>query len=75
MRRNTYSFIIRIWYEAVDEQGKVQTWRGSIEQVNNNKRLYFDKLDQFIDFVKLESGIDSVESTGWWRTLLAWIRP
>ena len=74
MSRNTYSFVIRIWYEVVDEQGKVKTWRGSIEQVSNGKRLYFDKIEEFLDFIKIESGLDRVESRGWWRSLLAWIR-
>lgn len=75
MRPNTHSFIIRIWHEAVDEQGQVTTWRGSIEHVNSGKRLSFDHFDEFIEFVRGESGLENVESAPWWRSLLAWIKP
>ena len=75
MRRNTHSFIIRIWYEAVDDQGNALTWRGSVEHVGNGRRLHFDRMDDFLDFIRKESGLRERGPTRWWRAVQTWLKP
>jgi hypothetical protein len=38
---DTHAFIVRIWPEALDSDGNIKTWRGSIEHVGNGQRLHF----------------------------------
>lgn len=54
---DTVAFIVRIWYEAVDEGGAVQVWRGSVERVAGRQRLYFSDLDSIAAFIRRETGI------------------
>ncbi len=75
MRSNTHSFIIRIWHEAVDEQGQAITWRGSVEHVSTGRRLNFETFEDFLDFIRKESGLKETSSGRWWRTLQTWIKP
>ena len=75
MRNNTHSFIVRIWYEAVDDQGNAVTWRGSVEHVGSGRRLHFQKLDEFIDFLQQEGGLNETRPARWRRLLMEWIRP
>ena len=70
MRVNTHSFIVRIWYEAVDEQGQAIAWRGSVEHVGSGHRLHFDQLEEFIDFIREEGGIENSGPNQWWRSLV-----
>ena len=58
MQDNIQSFVIRIWPEAVDSEGKATAWRGSIEQVGRNQRLYFQDLQAAVDFIRQQGGID-----------------
>ena len=46
----SHSFIVRIWNEA-EEDGK-PAWRGSIEKVGNNEKLYFSRLDNMARFIQ-----------------------
>ncbi|MEM7342709.1 MAG: hypothetical protein AAF485_00570 [Chloroflexota bacterium] len=74
MQRTTHSFIIRIWHEAVDSQGDVVTWRGSVEHVGNQHRLNFDSLEEFVSFIQEESGLKKPRGDPWWRELLNWLK-
>lgn len=75
VRHNTSAFVIRIWPEAVDQQGNVTTWRGSIEHVTSGKRLYFDSFEALVDFIRAESGLRKLQTERWWQSFLAWLRP
>jgi hypothetical protein len=57
MHGNTNSFVVRIWHEAVDSEGNVTTWRGSIEHVGSARRLYFQDLDQLVAFIEDHAGV------------------
>lgn len=56
MENDTYSFVVRIWPEAVDSEGNVTVWRGSIDDVGNGERSYFDDLDSVVPFIRQQTG-------------------
>ena len=58
MQGDTQSFVVRIWHEAVDNNGKVTAWRGSIDHVGSEKRLYFQDLQTIAEFIQSEAGIN-----------------
>ena len=74
VRPSTHSFIVRIWHEAVDNEGNILTWRGSVEHVGSDRRLYFSGLDEFTKFIREESELPDSRSTWWGRILRPWIR-
>ena len=74
MENDTHSFILRIWYESVNREGKVVTWRGHIDHVGNDKRFYFRDLDEVARFIKEELGLNAGRPASRWRSVLAWIR-
>jgi hypothetical protein len=52
MQSDTRSFIVRIWHEALNSDGTIRTWRGSIEHVGNGQRLHFHDLERVVDFIR-----------------------
>lgn len=61
MQHETNSFILRIWFELVDKNGKIQIWRGSIEHVNSGHRRSFQDLATATDFIQEQSGIQTTQ--------------
>ena len=59
MHSDTQSFIVRIWHEAVDGDGKVLAWRGSIDHVGNARRLHFQDLEEVVRFIAEETCIQT----------------
>ena len=72
MENITHAFIVRIWHEEDDTDEEVSSWRGSIEHVGEEKRLYFHELEGIIRFIREETGIQTGPPTPWWRAL--WVR-
>jgi hypothetical protein len=68
---DTQAFIIRIWHEVLDDRGKIIAWRGSIEQVGSNRRLYFQHWDEMIRFLQEQTGIDLKGRRPRWKSWLA----
>ena len=62
MQGDTFSFIVRIWHEALDSEGRVAVWRGSIDHVGNGAQTHFDDLDQMLQFIQKQIGLDSRRS-------------
>jgi hypothetical protein len=54
----TYSFVVRIWQEAVDGDGTILAWRGSIDDVGNAERSYFSDLDSIAPFIQRQIGVE-----------------
>ena len=57
----THSFIIRIWLEESIAEAGVAKWRGSITNVQDGQRIYFEDLDAIKRFILpflAEMGID-----------------
>ena len=41
-----HAFIVRIWIEHQEAQAAEPIWRGVIEHVDSQERVYFDHLDR-----------------------------
>ena len=74
MKTDTHSFIIRVWYEAQDSEGNILAWRGSIDHVGSEKRLYFQDLEGIARFIQEQSGVRDTEKGPFWHTLLIGIK-
>ena len=74
MKTDTHAFIIRIWNEASEGEDLEITWRGSIEHVGSNQRLYFQNLSSIVHFIRERSGMDSQRPLSWWRWAIARFR-
>ena len=46
IKETTYAFIIRIWLEPREIKNAETFWRGMIEPLDGDKRVYFDHLDK-----------------------------
>ena len=42
----THAFIVRIWLEPQEVKDAEPIWRGVIEDVEGDERVYFDQLDK-----------------------------
>ncbi|MBG7609482.1 MAG: hypothetical protein IZT55_01310 [Anaerolineae bacterium] len=73
MNADTHSFIIRVWHEAQDSDGNILAWRGSIDHVGSNKRLYFQNLDGISNFIQEQSGVRKTKKGSLWRAPFIWI--
>ena len=78
MEDDTYSFIVRIWQEAEDNAAEPTAWRGSIEQVGSDQRLYFYDLEGILRFIETQTGITThrpiIRWRPTWEALKAWFR-
>jgi len=57
LHSDTYSFVVRIWYEALDSEGNITAWRGSIDHIGDGERLNFDDLDRVVQFIQERVGL------------------
>lgn len=71
MQGDTHAFIIRIWYEATDDEGNILAWRGSIEHVGSKNRRYFEDMDGIERFIQERTGIKTRQPRPKWKRLLA----
>jgi hypothetical protein len=70
LENDTHSFVIRIWHEAVDDDGKVALWRGSIQHVASGQRQYFHDFASVVRFIQKHVEIKKRRRVSWWRRLL-----
>jgi len=59
---DTHSFVIRVWHEALDSQGNIVAWRGSIDHVGSDERIHFEDLDRIVKFIQEQVGLESRRS-------------
>jgi hypothetical protein len=71
LQSDHYSFIVRIWRESENLENDGAMWRGSIDDVSSNKRLYFNDLDGITRFIEEQVGKNSGHSGLRWTTRLA----
>lgn len=69
MEDDNHSFVVRIWYERVDNDGKPTVWRGSIEHVSSGKRLHFYKLESVVCFIQEQARLNLERSKYHWLSL------
>ncbi len=62
LQSDTYSFVIRIWHEALDSEGNITTWRGSIDHVGSSERVHFDDLNRIVQFIQERIGLENQRS-------------
>lgn len=68
LEQDIHSFIVRIWYETTDAQEGQPIWRGSIDYVGKNKRLYFQDLNGITRFIQEQAGLDKIRKAGFpWK--------
>lgn len=70
---DTHSFIVRIWHETEDDEGNIIVWRGSVDHVGSDKRLYFQDLDGMVRFIEEQVGSND-SRVPWWKSVLNRIR-
>jgi hypothetical protein len=71
---DTYAFIVRIWHETQDEEGNIVAWRGSIDHVGSDQRLYFQDMEGILRFIEEQTGVNAGHPGSRWKALLARIR-
>ncbi len=69
MLKTNHSFIVRITYEATDQDGKGTVWRGCIEHVGSGARLHFYDLEGVTHFIEEQASLKAERRRPWWRLL------
>ena len=67
---NSHAYIVRIWSESTDEGGQASGWRGSIETVGSNRRLYFYDFNAIRRFIEESLHLSEGQPRSWWQSLL-----
>ena len=67
---NSHAFIVRIWSETNEEVDDAPSWRGSIESVGSNRRLYFHDFNAIRRFIEESLHLSETQSRSWWQSLL-----
>jgi hypothetical protein len=57
-----------------DDEGHIVAWRGSIDHVGSDQRLYFHDLEGILRFIEEQTGMDAGRPSSKWKALLARIR-
>lgn len=68
---NTHAFVIRVWNEG-NSADSPKFWRGYIEHVNHNSRLYFSDLNGIARFIQQQISFQSGVSRSRWAIWLSW---
>jgi hypothetical protein len=72
LEKDTHAFVIRVWNEG-NSAGKTKIWRGYIEHVNHDSRMYFSDINGVARFIQKQIGFQSEETTSGWHAWLSWI--
>ncbi len=64
-----HSFIVRVWQIPKDVALGSNDWRGSIDDVGNNKRLYFYRIDAVVRFIWEQTGLAYRQSPSRWAKI------
>jgi len=85
VEEETHSFIVRIWNAADAKSKDVSGWRGSIDYVGSDRRLYFYDLESIVRFIREQVAVNTgmpvpakmptlVSLKARLRAMLEWIR-
>lgn len=66
--QRTFAFIVKIWWERRDVEQAAPVWRGSIEDVQSGRRVYFRSLHELCQY--LEHRVPTFHSRSGWRARL-----
>ena len=67
MQSQNYSFVVRVWLESTYSDGKSAVWRGSIEQVGGDCRIYLSDLDGIPRYIQTQIGMNTSTSRSGWQ--------
>jgi len=70
LENDTHAFIIRIWHETDNGRHSVKSWRGSIDHVGSESRLYFYDFDGIASFIREQVGADTDNPISPFRSIL-----
>jgi hypothetical protein len=51
MERTEHRFMVHVWFEQTSDGGG--QWRGAVDHVGSQRRLYFSSLSDVMDFMRL----------------------
>ena len=57
--RREHRFVVRMWLE--DGLGFDQGWRGAIEHVGHERRLYFSSIGDLVEFIRARTAARDIE--------------
>ena len=69
MDSQNYSFVVRVWLESPHTEGKAAVWRGSIEQVGSDCRVYFSDFDGITRYIRAQIGLEEASSPTNWQLI------
>lgn len=72
MGKDIHAFVIRIWNEG-NGAGNTKIWRGYIEHVNHDSRMYFSDLTGIARFIQKQTNYQSEEPVSRWHDWLSWV--
>ena len=64
MQSQHYSFVVRVWLEGTHSEQETAIWRGSIERVGSDGRMYFSDFDGITRYIQTQIGVQN-RPTGW----------
>jgi hypothetical protein len=67
-----HSFIVRVWNDSIGDGKSV--WRGSIEKVGSDEKLYFSHLEGVVRFIQDQIEFKPQGSPKIWNSLVLWIK-
>ena len=73
MDKDIHAFVIRVWNEGAGA-GSANTWRGYIEHVNHDNRMYFYDLNGVARYIQQQIGFQSKKQLFGWRTWLSRVK-
>lgn len=65
MQSQHYSFVVRVWLEGTYNEQETALWRGSIEQVGSDGRMYFSDFDGITRYIQAHIGMKDPPPSGW----------
>jgi hypothetical protein len=70
---DTHVFILRIWQERAENCESQPAWRGWIEKVGLDRRVFFINYQGMLRFIQEQTGISVLPKRRWWQALLDWV--
>jgi hypothetical protein len=67
LQNQNYSFVVRLWLEDTQDDRGPAIWRGSIEQVGSDRRIYFSGLDGIAPIIQARVGVSAAPSHFRWQ--------
>ena len=73
MEDDLYSFVVRVWPEAVDRTGHLTGWRGYVDDIASGQRFHFQDVQEIAYFIAQQIGLQA-KSMSRWQALVGKIK-